>query len=324
MKTIEKLKQDNIPFAVCVNGNIITSANDCKDYFIIPSDSTTELKEITKVTTESLIQRPGESNVTGVQETHDATGAESTQTVESELTTSLMQSADTSSQSNTDWEKRYKDLQSFQSKRENELRVQIKDLEATDSSFQAPTTPDQMEAFKDEHPEVYNMMITLAHQKATEATQGINTQLQSFEEERKMTEFASAQARIQKAHPDFATIINDAVFHTWAEAQPQQVQQWIYNNPDDPDLAIIALDRYKASRDAQTAHPEKDDTNTTSSATTDTSAAQAVSTSSQPSMSEGPKVWTKSEINSLSSADWQANEKDIEKAYLEGRVNFNS
>lgn len=275
------------------------------------------------MTTENLIPRP-EETVTeqGDEKPNQTTSVESDQSVEPEKTPNLMSGADTSNKG-TDWEKRYKDLQSFQSKRENELRDKIKELEAADSTFQAPTTPDQMEAFKEEHPEMYNLMLTLAHQKASEATQGISDKLQTYEEERMMNEFEQAQARIKEVHPDFIDVVQSADFQGWAQAQPQQVQQWIYNNPDDPDLAIIALDRYKASRDASTAHPEKEAPKQDAAVEDTASAAQAVSSgSSAPQTAEGKKIWTASEIKGLSRKEWQKHAEEIDAAYDEGRVNF--
>jgi hypothetical protein len=279
------------------------------------------------VTTENLIPRLDPTTTAVTQDEQNptpATEAEPQPSVETTVVTNLMQGADTSSEG-VNWEKRYKDLQSFQSKRENELRDQIKGLETADSSFKAPTTPEQMEAFKGEHPEVYNMMLTLAHQKASEATQGITAQLETYEEERMMSEFTDAQATIKASHPDFMEVVQTAEFQTWAQGQPMQVQQWIYNNPNDPDMAIIALDRYKATRDAatvqaaQAAHLEEEAQQTQAASL---SAAQAVGTSSAPLTKEGAKIWTASEIKAIHPTEWSKHSDDIDKAYAEGRVNF--
>jgi hypothetical protein len=274
------------------------------------------------VTNENLIPRLDETQ--DDQNPTQTTEVESQPSVETTEVTNLMSGADTSSKG-VDWEKRYKDLQSFQSKRENELRDKIKGLEAADSSFKAPTTPEQMEAFKGEHPEVYNMMLTLAHQKASEATQGISAQLQTYEEERMMTEFTEAQARIKAAHPDFMDVVQGNDFQAWAQSQPVQVQQWIYNNPDDPDMAIIALDRYKATRAAAAAQAEQQAAHLEQEAQEDastSSAALAVSNPSAPITKEGEKIWTASEIKAMTSTEWSKNSEDIDKAYAEGRVNF--
>ena len=45
---------------------------------------------------------------------------------------------------------------------------------------------------------------------------------------------------------DFSEIKEDPAFHNWAEAQPQNIQDWIYNNPYDGELAARAITLYKA------------------------------------------------------------------------------
>jgi len=248
----------------------------------------------------------------------ETTSANSEQNVETVQTPSLMDSLDTSAGNIVDWEKRYKDLQSFQSKRENELRGEIKDLRTSGDSFEMPTTAEELQAFKTAKPDQYNMMVTLARQATTEATQNMSDQLKTLESDRNMNEYNQAQVKIKAAHTDYIEVVNSKDFHTWAEGESQQVQQWIYNNPDNPDLAIIALDRYKAQRDAQTAHPEA----TNQPSNTANSAANAVGTpSSMPTTMNGKKVWTKSEIDK---ANWAKHGEEIEEAFTDGRVNFNA
>lgn len=277
------------------------------------------------MTTENLIPR---LDVTETVEQNPAqtTSIESEQSVETTQVTNLMSGSDTSIEGDK-WEKRYKDLQSFQSKRENELRKKIAELEAADSSFTAPTTPEEMEAYKERHPQEYNMMLTLAHQTTSEATQGISAQLQTYEEERMMTEFTEAQSRIKLKHPDFMEVVQSNDFQTWAQNEPAQVQQWIYNNPDDPDLAIIALDRYKATLDAKAheaeAHLEEEAQNKQTLADIE-SAALEVGGSSAPQTKEGARIWKASEIKTMSQRDWAKYSEDIDNAYDEGRVNFNA
>ncbi len=268
------------------------------------------------MTQESLIQRPEGTDSMKPEET---TSANSGQDVEPVQILSLMDSLDTSAENIVNWEKRYKDLQSFQSKRENELRGEIKDLKISGDSFELPTTAEELQSFKTAKPDQYNMMVTLARQATTEATQNMSDQLRTLESDRSMNEYNQAQVKIKAAHTDYIEVVNSKDFHTWAEGESQQVQQWIYNNPDNPDLAIIALDRYKAQRDAKTAHPDKA---TNQPSNTANSAANAVGTpSSAPTTINGKKVWTKSEIDK---SDWAKYGEEIEEAFTDGRVNFNA
>ncbi len=46
-------------------------------------------------------------------------------------------------------------------------------------------------------------------------------------------------------HPDFEDIRNSDDFHGWAKEQPKSIQDWVYKNADDADLASRALDLFK-------------------------------------------------------------------------------
>lgn len=295
--------------------------------------------------TESLITRP--SNLKGKQKQQQNPDSETGTSLESNTggveggtstDTGTGSDDDTStqgqsSQGNTvDWEKRYKDLQSFHTKRENELKKQLREKEKNDDSFKAPTTPEEMETFKKNNPSAYNMMLTLAHDVVSKQTQGINEKLEVFEQDRKMSEINTAKNKIKKAHPDYLDIVQEAEFHEWAESQPSRVQEWIYNNPDDPDLAIIALDRYKATRNSSNKqssteeHSESEaqqQQQTKKDRSNQQDAASAVSGGQgSPDISQGKKVWTASEIKKIPSRDWKKYEEEIDRAYAEGRVNF--
>lgn len=242
------------------------------------------------MTTENLTPQ-SEVITTTEQEPTQTTEVEPNQHVDANPVTNLMSGADTSTK-DVDWEKRYKDLQSFQSKRENELRDKIKGLE-----FVEPSTPAETETQTIESP---------------------------IAETSNMNEFTSARAKIAASHPDFMSVVQSAEFTTWAKTQSANVQNWIYKNPDDPELAIFALDRYKATLATPTTqaapveevHPEKE-------TTVDTlGAAMAVGTSSTPMTKEGKKIWRASDIKHMTSRDWKANSAEIDLAYSEGRVNF--
>jgi hypothetical protein len=54
-----------------------------------------------------------------------------------------------------------------------------------------------------------------------------------------------AEKRLRSNHPDFDELRNSDGFHSWAKAQPESIQSWIYNNSGDADLASRALDLFK-------------------------------------------------------------------------------
>ena len=55
----------------------------------------------------------------------------------------------------------------------------------------------------------------------------------------------NAEQMLLYAHPDYQQIINSDEFHYWAKNQPQYIQEWVYENPDNAQQAIRAIDLYK-------------------------------------------------------------------------------
>lgn len=124
-----------------------------------------------------------------------------------------------------------------------------------------------------------------------------------------------AEMSLQQAHPDFAQVRESTEFHSWAKSQPQAIQDWVYNNPNNVSLAIKAIDIYKS------------ETGNTSSRTTggsqsrpSGSAADMVSTKTKTVDAGEPKVWSQREIAALSIDQYDKYEQEIDLAMSEGRV----
>ena len=93
-------------------------------------------------------------------------------------------------------------------------------------------------------------------------------------------------------HPDFLEIRESEEFHEWAEAQPEQIQAWIYNNSDDAELASKAIDIFKAEKGYKT--------QTKSQSKERGSAADMVSTKTTTIDTKEPRIWTEREIAAMS------------------------
>ena len=103
-------------------------------------------------------------------------------------------------------------------------------------------------------------------------------------------------------------------FHTWAEEPPKSIQDWIYSNANDADLASRALDLFKKDFGIE---PTK---TKSSSKPTKHSAADMVSTKTTTVEPKQEKVWSEREIAALSMAEFDKYEKDISDAMQEGRI----
>ena len=54
-----------------------------------------------------------------------------------------------------------------------------------------------------------------------------------------------AEKDLVEKHPDYSELRNSDAFHSWAEKQPEEIQDWIYNNPNNASLASKAIDLFK-------------------------------------------------------------------------------
>ena len=115
-------------------------------------------------------------------------------------------------------------------------------------------------------------------------------------------------------HPDFEDIRNSDDFHGWAKEQPKSIQNWIYSNADDADLASRALDLFK--KDFGIDLPKAK----SSSKPTRKSAADMVSTKTTSIEPTQQKIWSEKEIAAMSVAEFDKYEQEISDAMQEGRI----
>jgi len=222
----------------------------------------------------------------------------------------------------TNYKKRYDDLKKhYDSKltefkqREQELRAEA---EKAYPQYQPPKSVEDLEKFKTEYPDLYETVETVAHMRSEEQVQALQSKLQALEEREATISKRDAETQLQERHPDFEDIRSDEKFHEWAKAQPEDIQNWIYNNPDNATLASRAIDLYKLENNIAI-----DNTTPKKSARSQTSrseAADMVSTKTTGVEPNQAKVWTQREIASMSMDDYDRFEKEIDLAIREGRV----
>jgi hypothetical protein len=212
-----------------------------------------------------------------------------------------------------DWEKRYKDLQSFNSRKINELTNQIKTLQTQGvPKVQAPRTPEEMAAFKEANPEMYGVIQHMATEIAQSQLTTYDQQMADVQNDLLDTKMQRAELAIKAAHPDFEQIINSDKFAVWASTQSKDVQDWIYNNPNNPDLAIKALSLYKY----ESGHTQAVDT---PAAAMDIQSPAGTGTETN-SRNHPAYIWKESEIRKMSPQDFAKWDESIKLAQHEGRI----
>jgi hypothetical protein len=144
------------------------------------------------------------------------------------------------------WEKRYKDLQSYTAKKINTLESQVQEvMQQGVKRIEAPKTPEELEAFKGQNPETYAVIQSMADSLFQSHMTKYDQQLAEMQGTLQVSAQEKAMLKLKEAHSDYETVMNSDAFHDWAATQPTQVQDWIYKNPDNADLAIQALSLFK-------------------------------------------------------------------------------
>ena len=216
-----------------------------------------------------------------------------------------------------DYKKRYDDLKKHYDSKLNEFKIREQELlnEAASNrpAYQAPKTEEELEEFKTKYPDVFEVVETVAHMQSESKAKVLEERLSQLQEREAQMLRQSAEERLMEKHPDFNEIRNSDDFHAWAKEQPQSIQDWIYNNSNNPDLASRALDLFKKDLGIEAA-PKK----TTSKKTK--SAADMVSTKTTSVEPKQEKIWSEREIAAMSMAEFDKHEAEISEAMQQGRI----
>ena len=216
------------------------------------------------------------------------------------------------------YKKRYDDLKKHYDSKLNEFKVREQELinEATKNrtEYKAPKSEEELEEFKSNYPDVYEVVETVAHMQSETKAKVLEERLSKLQEREQQLIRQDAEKRLVEKHPDFEDIKNSDDFHTWAKEQPDSIQKWIYSNADDADLASRALDLFKKDFGIE---PTK---TKSSSKPTKKSAADMVSTKTTSVEPKQQKVWSEREIAALSMAEFDKYEQEISDAMQEGRI----
>ena len=216
-----------------------------------------------------------------------------------------------------DYKKRYDDLKKHYDSKLNEFKSSEEDLltQVKQPEYRAPKSPEELEKFKTDYPDVYEVVETVAHMQSESKAKVLEERLSKLQERENDLVRQDAEKRLMNRHPDFEDIRNSDDFHEWAKEQHSSIQAWIYDNNDDADLASRALDLFK--KDLGIDVPKA---KSSSKKPTKQSAADMVSTKTTSVEPNSEKVWSEREIASMSMAEFDKYEQEISDAMQEGRI----
>ena len=214
------------------------------------------------------------------------------------------------------YKKRYDDLKTHYDARLNEFKAREQELiqEAVSNrpEYKAPKSAEELEKFKNEYPDVYEVVESVAHMQSENQVAELQTRLDAMQGRETEILKREAEKDLREKHPDFDDIRNSDEFQDWANLQPESIKDWIFNNPNDATLASRALDLFK--KDIGLEQPKSN------SKQTKQSAADMISTKTTSVDTNQQRVWSEREIAAMSVAEFDKYESEISDAMQEGRI----
>ena len=263
---------------------------------------------------------PYNANKSWHEESEASNGSAESLFFESEGSDEATQNTAPQKQKGTNYKKRYDDLKKHYDERIAEFKQKEQELlaqaQSVQPSYQPPKSEEELEQFRTQYPDLYETVESVAHLRSQKEVQVLQQKMQAIEEREAMISRREAETKLRDRHPDFEDIRGDEGFHEWAKSQPDEIQNWIYNNPNNVGLASRAIDIYKMERGINVNAPKTQSSQRTSRK----DAASLVSTKTTTVDTKQPKIWTTREIAALSMDDYDRLEKEIDEADQEGRV----
>jgi uncharacterized protein YutD len=224
-----------------------------------------------------------------------------------------------------DFKKRYDDLKKHYDRKLGDWKSKEQSLKAemlsSRPTYTAPKTPEELATFREDYPDVYDVVETVAHMRAEEQLSDLQTQVKQLSEKENVANRRAAEQELLNLHPDFVNIRESEEFHDWARVQPEAIQSWIYENNGDAALASRAIDLYKQDVGVTPSTVKAVSKKTSPDKDTRGSAADAVSVKTKvEDHSPQEKMWTTSEIANLSVDQYEHYQSEIDAAFQTGRI----
>ena len=234
-----------------------------------------------------------------------------------EESNSFVEQSTKSEQPEHNYKKRYDDLKKHydakieeHKSKEQELLDLAKQASGGGTNYTPPKTPEELTQFKEQYPDVYNVIETVAHSQAENKTKALQDEIKDLQGDRQRLTKEKAEQELLRLHPDFMHIKADEDFITWLQDQPPSIADGVTKNNTDAKWAARVLDLYKA---------DKGISRTLKQQPTKT-AADFVPTKRKSEPSKGKKEWSAEEIRRMKPHEFEKYEKEIDLARREGRI----
>ena len=219
-----------------------------------------------------------------------------------------------SKQTEHDYKKRYDDLKKHYDVKLNEWKQEKQDLslqaEQPVEYQEAEASDVDLEHFKENYPDVYNVVDAIS----TKKTEKLHAEIERLTKREEQLQVKGAYQELLALHSDFAEVKKSEDFRTWLDQQPPSISDGIAKNNTDVAWASRVIDLYKADKglNKKEARPRK------------SAAAEAVTTTRTKTVATNAnankKTWSASEIRALKPSEFEKYEAEIDLARIEGRI----
>jgi hypothetical protein len=223
-----------------------------------------------------------------------------------------------------DYKKRYDDLKRHYDEKVQAFKQREKEMEqamqsaAASQNITLPKSPEELERFKQEYPDVFDVVETIATLKAQERASSLEQEIEVIREREKELKVQSAYRELMSNHPDFNEIKADEKFLAWLDDQPETISDGIYKNNTDARWASRVLDLYKA--DMGISKKKQSKSNESAAAAIRSPKAKDIVSEAQ----GDTKIWKVSQIARMKPHEFEKLESELDAARSEGRIDYNA
>jgi len=198
-------------------------------------------------------------------------------------------------------------------RRENdEIKKQLNELKDTVRSEQAMQSNAALDDLKREYPELASPLIDKIAQLEAQIAQSTS----EIKEDSMQKELQDLFASIRAKHPDVDSLTDSEDFQGWLERQTPVWKR--VSKEGSSDEVVSLLDKYKTEMGLVV---EPSETKEQKVARAKIKAEPKLPKARESQLKGANKrIWTRSEIGSMSMDDFAKHEEDIDKAYAEGRI----
>lgn len=293
--------------------------------FHISKDHETKYESLQSFQSENKYRRKKDEELAELEkQIAEAEGKAENQEEQSEELEAKNEEKKSTGNDDSNWKKRYGDLRSHISKKEQQWQSEIEELkqklEAQTNSPKYPTTEEEYLEWVERYPKVAAAMQMMILKNTEGTNEKIEKTKKELEQERTRVAFERAYNKLLSIHPDFEDLREEDQFQDWLAQQPIAYQNTIERPSLDDDgvrAAAATIKLYKQELGLDKPKKQK-----TTQDPKDAAKSVSKSNTTSPSTDAGENKFSESQVAKMSSKEFESLQDEIIKAQREGRFEY--